>query len=76
MIEIKPDYCLRKEDFVPLIGIKKHMDRNTYESLRQGENSNYFLQTFAREILLGIYNSAIVVGSLVGLEAIIRSISK
>jgi hypothetical protein len=76
MDETKPDYCLKGEDFIPFVGIKKHIERNNYQVLKEGPDSKYFINTFGREILLGIYNSAIVIGGVVGLEVLAELLSK
>jgi hypothetical protein len=66
MNEQKPLYCFRGEDFIPIVGIKKHINRNTSKVLEEGENSNYFVQTFGREMLLDLYNTAIFIGACIG----------
>ena len=49
-------YKLRAEDFIPIVGLKKHLDRCIYESWRHRpctkESEDYRVRCIGREYLL------------------------
>ncbi len=66
----KPVYALRKEDFIPLIGLINHnqrcleeLDKHKILSLSE----NYAVKSFARDVGLLLYNSAIASCAAYGL---------
>lgn len=70
------EYKLRKEDFIPIVGLIKHHKRCVSEMYRNKlvGNDEYVAQVWARDCLLGLYNSAIFTGALMGIAKGIESI--
>jgi len=68
----KPIYALRKKDFIPFIGIKKHMDRCLSVSPLILSSEWYCSQCFAIDTALGLYNAAIVIGAGFGIERLVN----
>jgi hypothetical protein len=63
--EYKSIYQLRKEDFIPIVGLFKHTRRcldEMHRNLILGED--YASQCFGRDIVLVLYNAAIIGSSL------------
>ena len=64
----KPAYKLKKSDFKPFVGMRKHFKRSeggilTHEKATKeivGPDSDYIMQSFARGALLAGYNMTIV----------------
>jgi len=71
----KPAYCFKGEDFIPIVGMNRHVNRSAtgakVEEMRTGgdqfsPDSDYFVESFGRDILLVMYNSVLLGGSFVG----------
>ena len=61
----KPVYALRKEDFIPIVGVKKYEERcNRYLM----DITNEWLQSkmTPKEALLGLYNTVLIGGAVIG----------
>jgi len=69
-------YRIKKEDFIPLVGLFKHHKRCVSEMVRNKlvGNDKYTVNAWARDCLLAIYNMAVVAGTIgvvAGLESLI-----
>ena len=62
------EYKLRKEDFIPVVGLVKHHKRSVSEMLRNHlvGNEEYAANASMREGLLAIYNMVLVIGTFIG----------
>jgi hypothetical protein len=59
------EYKLRKEDFIPIVGVIKHYKRSVNELARnQIEDKEYYVgQAWGREAFLTLYNFAVATGT-------------
>ena len=80
MNESKPGYKLRlKEDFIPFVGMINYNDRCRWEEISNakpgGEDpENYYKKCFARKLVLGLYNSVLVAGTIEGVFGLVKLI--
>ena len=76
----KEVYELRIKDFIPIVGLRKYADRCVYESWRhrscREESEDYQVSCLARRCLLGMYNAAIIVGTILETSKLVNFLSK
>jgi hypothetical protein len=72
------EYKLRKEDFIPIVGLFKHHKRSVNEMFRKRlvGNDEYIAQAVGRDGLLAIYNLAIGAGIISAATGLASLISK
>ena len=73
-MENKPIYQLRKEDFIPIVGLVKHNKRCLNESnnhLGLFYTEEYASQCFTRDTVLVLYNTVIALGATTGLVSLL-----
>ncbi len=72
------EYRLRKEDFIPGIGLYKHHKRSINEMLRNHlvGNEDYAANAWARDSLLAIYNLAIIAAGIGAVTGLVSLLSK
>lgn len=69
------EYNLRKEDFIPVVGLAKHHKRCIKEmNQRELFSEEYAAQAWGRDALLGIYNTILLIGTFVGIAKGIEAI--
>jgi hypothetical protein len=73
----KPVYALRKEDFIPIIGLYRHHKRCLRKSsLLELSSDWYASQCWIRDCELAIYNIAILAGTITGIVGLEKLLSK
>ena len=67
------EYKLRVEDFIPVLGLVIHCKRSMNGMLIRNLicSDTYAANAWARDSLLIIYNTAMIVGTIAGLERLL-----
>jgi hypothetical protein len=78
----KPVYKLRKEDFIPIVGIKTHMGRcleevgKSWSERSSEEDTELEAECWARDCVLTLYNATIIAGAGVAISGLVQLLSK
>ena len=75
----KEFYQLRKEDFIPIIGLKDYTDRCLKECDNHpilGLSDWYASKCGVRDVGLTLYNTSIIGGAIVGVSGLVELLSK
>ena len=72
----KPEYQLRDSDFIPFVGLYKHVSRCVNNPKEHADEEEYQTQCWLREMALTGYNAGLVMGTLLGAAGLAALLAK
>jgi len=72
------EYRFKGEDFIPIVGLRKHHKRCVNEMFRDrlARSEEYVANASMREGLLSVYNLIICSGTILGITGLVSLLSK